>query len=256
LSFEETNLDRDVGFADVAGSGVESSGLSHDESFGVDDLDVNLNESVNLNVFQIETQSDLSVSVELDVGRTQDPIVAEVNTQEPIVAEVSTQVPTVEEVGTQEFIVKDVVLVDYMSFGENAEQCNGQEDESAPSDRQFFYDDEGIDTAYKTEYDVQSSENARTDDDDDEENFLVYEENEIVEPDVDVHLFDVINADGFDSDPGNDKLMTKQMITRRKGYRIEQRNKGTGPTGPNCKMEAGPSGSSGPTTMSKKGRIK
>ncbi|GKC58977.1 hypothetical protein Tco_1086575, partial [Tanacetum coccineum] len=63
----------------------------------------------------------------------------------------------------------------------------GKEDESAPTDRQFFYDDEGIDTAYETEYDVQSSEDACTDDDDDD----VDEENEIVEPDVDVHLFGI-----------------------------------------------------------------
>ncbi|GKF25473.1 hypothetical protein Tco_0081367, partial [Tanacetum coccineum] len=62
------------------------------------------------------------------------------------------------------------------------------EDESASSDGQFFYDDEGIDTAYETEYDVQSSEDAGTYDDDDDD-FLVDEENEIVEPDVDVHLF-------------------------------------------------------------------
>ncbi|GKA44379.1 RNA-directed DNA polymerase, eukaryota [Tanacetum coccineum] len=52
-----------------------------------------------------------------------EPIVAEFSTQEPIVAEVNTQ-------------------------------GNGQEDEAAPSDGQFFYDDEGIDTTYETEYDV------------------------------------------------------------------------------------------------------
>nr|GEV21529.1 hypothetical protein [Tanacetum cinerariifolium] len=142
-----------------------------------------------------------------------------------------------EEVGTQEFTMEDVVLEDYMSFGEDADQCNGQEDESYPSDRQFFYDDEGIDTAYEMEYDVQSSEDACIDDDDDDddddndEDFLLHEENEIVEPDVDVYLFgmsmdllfdnigvtnlvpddvleredvDVINADVFDSDTGND----------------------------------------------------
>nr|GEZ13483.1 hypothetical protein [Tanacetum cinerariifolium] len=60
----------EAGFADVAGSGVDSSGLSHDESFEVDDLDLNLNEPVNQNVFQVETQSKLLVSEELDVGRT------------------------------------------------------------------------------------------------------------------------------------------------------------------------------------------
>nr|GFC96312.1 hypothetical protein [Tanacetum cinerariifolium] len=80
----------------------------------------------------------------------------EVSTQEPIMAEVSTEAPIVEE-----------------------------EDESAPTDGQFFYDDEGIDTAYKMEYDVQSSEDA--------DDVLKGED------------VDVINADGFDSDPGNDE---------------------------------------------------
>nr|GEX08356.1 hypothetical protein [Tanacetum cinerariifolium] len=185
LSFDETELDGEAGFADVAGSGVDNSGLSHDESFGVDDLDLNLNEEpdVNLNVSQIETQSKLPMSEESDV---------EVSTQEPIVAEVSIEVPIVEEVGTQDFSVEDVVLEDYVSSREDAVQYNG------------------------------------TDDDDDvDEEFLVNKENEIVKPDVDVHLFgismdlsfdnigvtnlvlddvlegedvDVINLDGFDSD--------------------------------------------------------
>ncbi|GKE31664.1 hypothetical protein Tco_1450986, partial [Tanacetum coccineum] len=135
------------GFADVAGSGVDSLGLSYDESFGDDDLDLNLNKP--------------------------EPILVEVSTQEPIVAKVIIEVPIVEE---------------------------------------FFYDDEGINTTYETEYDIQPSEDA--------------------EPDVDVYMFgismdlpfenigitnlvsgdvlegedvDVINADGFDSDPINDE---------------------------------------------------
>ncbi|GKD42493.1 hypothetical protein Tco_1267138 [Tanacetum coccineum] len=89
-------------------------------------------------------------------------------------AEVSTEAPIMEEVGTQEFSVEDVVIEDYVSSREDGEDAE------------------------------QSSKDAGTDDDDD-----VDEENEIVEPDVDVHLFgedvDVVNADGFDSDPGNDK---------------------------------------------------
>ncbi|GKF28616.1 hypothetical protein Tco_0094958 [Tanacetum coccineum] len=95
-------LHGEAGFADVARSGVDSSGLSHDESFGVDDLDLNLNEPVS--------------------------------TQEPIVAYVSTQVPIVEEAGTQEFTVEGVVLEDYVSSGEDVIQGNGHEDESAPTD--------------------------------------------------------------------------------------------------------------------------
>nr|GFD48747.1 hypothetical protein [Tanacetum cinerariifolium] len=84
---------------------------------------------------------------------TQEPIVAKVNTQEHIAVEVSTKVPIVEEVGTQQFSVKDVVLEDYVSSREDAEQYNGM------------------------------------DDDDIDEDFLVDEENKVVEPDVDVHLF-------------------------------------------------------------------
>ncbi|GKC43923.1 hypothetical protein Tco_1061645, partial [Tanacetum coccineum] len=301
LSFDETELDGEAGFADVAGSGVDSSGLSHDESFGVDDLDLNLNEPVNLNVSQVETQSELPVSEEQselpvfeepDVGRTEEPILAEVSTQEPIVAEVSTEVPIVEEVGTQEFSVEDVVLEDYVSSREDAEQGNGQEDESAPTDGQFFYDDEGIDTASETKYDVQYSKDEGTYDDDVDEDFLVDEENEIVEPDVDVHLFgismdlpfynlgitnlvsddvlegegvDVINADGFDSDSvvsGSTHFTMARNLLLQKRLRIRARcdgkvhvftmSQGTVPTGLNHGMEAGPSGSSGPTTRSKK----
>ncbi|GJX54928.1 putative reverse transcriptase domain-containing protein [Tanacetum coccineum] len=258
---DEAELYGEASFTDVAGSGMDSSGLSHDESFGVDNLDLNLNEPVNLNIFHIETQSKLPVSEEPDVGRT----------QEPILSEVSTEVPIVEEVRTQEFSVEDVVLEDYVSSGEDGED-----------------DEQGIDTAYETEYDVQSSEDAE---------------------DV-----DVINADGFHNDPSNDEeknyrkrrlaeLRTKmegiinasgqwkysfytgQKFTTLKeakdrvylhfiesrrnlklykndGVRIRARcddkvlvftmSQGTIPTGPNREMEAGPSRSSGPTTRSKK----
>ncbi|GKB45577.1 hypothetical protein Tco_0896330 [Tanacetum coccineum] len=196
---------------------VIGSGLRHDESFRVDDLDLNLNEPVNLKM---------------------------------------------------------------LALREDAEQYNGEFDESTCSDGEFFFDDEGIDT----EYDIQSSED--------------------VEPDVDVHLFginmdlpfdnisvtnlvlddvlegedvDVINADGFDSDPGNDEethykkrrvyLHSIESIRNLKlykndGVRIRARcdakvlvftmSQGTVPTNLNRRMEAGPSGSSGPTTRSKK----
>nr|GEU76288.1 hypothetical protein [Tanacetum cinerariifolium] len=86
LSFDETELYGEAGFADVAESSVNSSGLSHDESFGVYDLDLNLNKPVNLNVSQVETQSKLLVFEELDAGPTREPILAKVSTQEPIVA--------------------------------------------------------------------------------------------------------------------------------------------------------------------------
>ncbi|GJZ18355.1 hypothetical protein Tco_0554478, partial [Tanacetum coccineum] len=69
LLFEETELDGGAGFGDVVGSGMKSSGLSHDESFGVYDLDSNLNENVDLNV------------------RTQEPIMEEVIVEDYVSSE-------------------------------------------------------------------------------------------------------------------------------------------------------------------------
>ncbi|GKE07502.1 hypothetical protein Tco_1399520 [Tanacetum coccineum] len=76
LSFEKTELDGKAGFDDVARSGIDSFGLSHDESFGVDDLNLNLNVIMDLNVSQTETQDELHVSKvlvseEADVSRTE-----------------------------------------------------------------------------------------------------------------------------------------------------------------------------------------
>nr|GEV25054.1 hypothetical protein [Tanacetum cinerariifolium] len=152
------------------------------------------------------------------------------------------------------------------------------------------------DTLHVSNNNVQSSEDVGTYDDDDvNEYFLVDEANEIVKPDVDVHLFgismdlpfenigitnlvssdvlegddvDVINADGFDSDPRNDeernysKRRRNLKMYKNDSVRIRAKcegkmlvftmSQGIGPTGPNRRMKAGPSGSSGPTTRSKK----
>nr|GEV52500.1 hypothetical protein [Tanacetum cinerariifolium] len=189
-----------VCFVDVAGSGVDSLGLSHDESFGVDDLDLNLNEEpdVNLNVSQVETQFELPVSEDQMLVELRNPFWQRLAFKNPL---------------WQRLVLKNPLW-----------------QRLALSDGQFFFDDEGIDT----EYDVQSSEDVGTDDDDDDvdEDFLLDEKNEIVEPVVDVHLFgismdlpfdkigvtnlvsgdvlegedvDVISPDGFDSDHGNDE---------------------------------------------------
>nr|GEZ94210.1 hypothetical protein [Tanacetum cinerariifolium] len=173
----------------LRGSGVNSSRLSHDESFRVDDLDLNLNDHSNLNVSQAETQSELP--------------------------RLTLRYPLWKRLELQNL---DAVLEDYVSSGEDVEQ----------------------DTAYENDYDVQTSADTCTNDDDVDKDFLVDEENEIVEPDVNVLLFgismdisfnnigvtnlvsddvlegedvDVINADGFYSDPGNDE----EKITGREG---------------------------------------
>ncbi|GJT44201.1 putative transposase, mutator type, MULE transposase domain protein [Tanacetum coccineum] len=284
-----------LSFDDVAWSGVKSYGLSHDESFGVDDLDLNLNEPVDLNVSQIETQSELPVSEELDVVRSRELIVAEVRTQEPVM----------EEVRTRELIMEDVIVEYYVTSGEDVEHGNCHEDESTPSDGQFFYDDEGIDIAYETKYDVYMD--------------LLFKNigvtNLVPDNVLEGEDVNVINADGFNSDPGNDdetsnykrrrlaelsreikgvinvsgqwkySFYTGQKFTTAKEakdrlymHSIESRrnlklykndsvrirarcdgkvyvfimSQGTGPTGLNRGMEVGPSGSSGPSTRSKK----
>nr|GFB10965.1 hypothetical protein [Tanacetum cinerariifolium] len=71
LSFEETKLDGEAGFGDVAGS-IDSSVLGHDKSFGVDDLDLNLNLTLDLNVPQSETQEEFYVESGEDKGTNDD----------------------------------------------------------------------------------------------------------------------------------------------------------------------------------------
>ncbi|GJU10888.1 hypothetical protein Tco_1133284 [Tanacetum coccineum] len=260
ITDEPAELDGEAGFADVSGSGVDSSRL-------------------------IETQSELPVSEEPNVGPTQELILAEVSTQEPIMAEVSTQEPIVAEVSTEkapcgrrlvnlkEFSIEDVVIKDYVSFGEDgedAEHGNGQKDESARTDGEFIYDDEGIDTSHETEYDVQSSEDAGTgtDDDDVDEDFLVDEENEIVKPDVDVHLFG-INLDlPFDIIVITNLVPDNVLLTDEENDSVRIRARCEGkvpvftisqdirPTGPNCGMKAGLVDSSGQLLGLKKRRNK
>nr|GEX79375.1 hypothetical protein [Tanacetum cinerariifolium] len=147
--------------------------------------------------------------------------------------EVSTEAPIVEDVRTWEFSVEDVVIEDYVSSREDVEQ----------------------DTTYETEYDVQSNEDAGTYDDDDdddvEEDFLVDEENEIVEPDVEsrVYLYSIESRRNLKLYK-NDSVRIRARCEGK--VHVFTMSQGTGPTGPYSGMEAGPSGSSGPTTMSKK----
>nr|GFA07022.1 hypothetical protein [Tanacetum cinerariifolium] len=120
--------------------------------------------------------------------------------------------------------------------------------DDAMSDGQFFFVDEGIDTAYETEYDVQSSEDAA------KSKSSWYWFLQCLGDDIDLH-----------PDSNLIFITNRQKLYKNDGVRIRARcdgkvhaftmSQGTGPTGPNRRMEVGPSGSSGPTTRSKKGRI-
>ncbi|GKA32589.1 hypothetical protein Tco_0718956, partial [Tanacetum coccineum] len=93
------------------GSGIDSSGLSHDESFRVDNLDLN----------------------EAEVGRTEVPV--------------SKEAGRIEEHVVEQDIVKEVIDG---SYEEDVEHGNDQEAIEVPSDEQVDYDVEGIDSAYET----------------------------------------------------------------------------------------------------------
>nr|GEZ43813.1 transposase, MuDR, MULE transposase domain protein [Tanacetum cinerariifolium] len=224
LAYEE-DVHGEACIADVAGSGAESSGLSHDESFGVDDLDLSLNEHVNLNVSQNETQ------------------LSSMCLRRQMLVELKNSL-------WQRLALKNL-LWQRLALREDAEQCNGQENESTPSinddddDEDFLVDEENeivnpdvnldipvkavqdqlqrelkihisMSKAFraksKAERDIRGdyflqysmlrdyySEDAGINDDDDDEDFLVDEENEIVNPDVDVHLFGISMDLPFDN---------------------------------------------------------
>nr|GEZ75739.1 hypothetical protein [Tanacetum cinerariifolium] len=164
LSFDETKLDGEAGFADVTEEGC---------------------------------------------GQTHEPILLEVSNQEPIMAEVSNEVPIEEEVGTQEFSVEDVVVKDYVSSGDDVKQGNRQQNESAFTDGQFFYDDEGIVMHMKlnmmfsiVKMQVQMMMMMMMIMDLPFENIGI---TNLVSDDVLGKDVDVINEDGFDNDLGNDE---------------------------------------------------
>ncbi|GJU98291.1 hypothetical protein Tco_1327562 [Tanacetum coccineum] len=229
---------------------VISSGLSHDESFGVDDFDLNLNKPVNLNVSQIETQSELPIFKEPYVGRTQEPILAKVSTQEPIVAESS------KDAGTND---DDNDLDEDFLVDEENEIVKPDVDKERTwmSSMQMFDSDPG---------------------NDEEKN---YRKRRLAE--LRAEMESVINASSqwkysfytgqkfTTPKEAKDRVYLHSIESRRNlrlykndGVRISARSdgkvhvftmsQGTGPTGLNCRMDAGPSGSTGPTTRISKKR--
>ncbi|GJZ81710.1 hypothetical protein Tco_0646704 [Tanacetum coccineum] len=260
------------GFGDVSGSGINNSGLSHDESFKVNDLDLNLN--------IIETQTKLHVLEvlvfeEADVGRIEVPVSEEADVGR-------TEVPVFEEVDvgrTEEHVVEQVIVEEVVdgSFEEDVEQGNGQEAVEAHSDEQVNCDVEGIDNAYETLYHVDISKDVPFD------NIGVtnlFPDDVLKGEDV-----DVVNLDGFDGDTCNDnetsnyrRKSAKEAKNRVYLHSIESRrilklykndnvrvrarcegkvnvfsmSQGTGPTGPKQGMCVGHSGSSGLRIRSKK----
>ncbi|GKC47307.1 hypothetical protein Tco_1065029 [Tanacetum coccineum] len=148
ISFDDMELDGEVGFGDVAGSSLDSSGLIHNESFGVDDLDLNLNLMLDLNVPQNETQEEVLV---YEVPN--DHVVNESYTHVDIELEVDV-------CRIEEHIVLDV-RVDEVVHGsgeESVEQGHGEEFVKHDSGQQIQYDVDGIDSAYETQYSYESSE--------------------------------------------------------------------------------------------------
>ncbi|GJS01109.1 hypothetical protein Tco_0317617 [Tanacetum coccineum] len=284
LSFDETELDEEAGFVDVAGSGVDRTRC-------------------------FRTQEPILVDVSI-----QEPIVAEVSTQEPIVVEVSTKLPIVEEVGTHDFTRSDGLFffddegIDTEYDVHSSEDASTDDDDDVDED--FLVDEEN--EIVEPTIDVHLFGNSMD---------LPFDNigvTNLVSDDVlEGEDVDVINPDGFNSDHGNDedtnykKRRLAELRTEMEGvinasgqwkysfytghkfstpkeakdrvylHSIESRRNlklykndgvritarcdgnmhvftmshGDGPTGPNRGMKPRPSGSSGSTTRSKKGII-
>ncbi|GJT88969.1 hypothetical protein Tco_1070686 [Tanacetum coccineum] len=190
ISFDDMKLDREAGFGDVAGSSIDNFGLSHDDSFGVDDLDLNLNFTLDLNVPQTKTQEEVVMS-----KVPNDHVVNESDTHVDV--KPAGNVGRTEEHGNGE------EFVEHRSGEEAVEHGNGEEFDEHGSGQQVQYDVDGIDCAYKTQYYDKSSEDACTNDDDGEDDDLLdvpfdnIGVTSLVPEDV-----DVVNVDGFESNTG------------------------------------------------------
>ncbi|GJR37923.1 retrotransposon-related protein [Tanacetum coccineum] len=166
------------------GSGIDSYGLSHDESVEVDDLDLNKNLTLDLNALKVRVDEVVDGSSEED--------------------------------GSGE---------------EDVEQGNGQEAVEETSGQQVGYYVDGNNSAYETQYHVESSGDAGTnDDDDDDENDDFYKDVPFENIDV-ISLVlkdvlegedvDVANPDDFDNDIGNDNETTSYKKRRLNELRRE-----------------------------------
>ncbi|GJS46008.1 hypothetical protein Tco_0596129 [Tanacetum coccineum] len=64
ITFDDMELDGEACFGNIEGRNLDSSGLIHDESFGVDDLDLNLDLNVDLNVPLLEIVQEVQYDVD------------------------------------------------------------------------------------------------------------------------------------------------------------------------------------------------
>nr|GEY83429.1 hypothetical protein [Tanacetum cinerariifolium] len=146
----------------------------------------------------IEWYTHVDAEPAFDVGRTEEHIVEQVRVDEVINGSVE----------------DDVV---HGSCGEDVKHGNGQVVVKETSGEQVYYDVDGIDSAYETQCHVDSSKDAGVaDDDDDDDNDVDYdllmdEENEIIKPNVVVHMFGISNDVSFDN-IGVTRLVLKDVL--------------------------------------------
>ncbi|GJX26570.1 ribonuclease H-like domain-containing protein [Tanacetum coccineum] len=217
LSFEKTELVGEAGFNDVVGSGIDSFGLSYDESFGVDDLILNLNINVDLNVTQTKTQAELPVfevivSEEVDVSRTEVPVPEEAD--EPVEA------PSDEQVDYDVERINRAYETQY--HAESSEDAGTDDDDE---DDDFF--------------DVVNPDGFHSDTGNDNET-INYRRRRLDE--LRREIEGVMNASG----------QWKVRARCEEKVHVFTMSQGTGPTGPNQGKGVGPNGLSGPRTRSKK----
>ncbi|GKC83075.1 hypothetical protein Tco_1138792, partial [Tanacetum coccineum] len=290
LSFDEIKLEGEADFGDVTGSSIDIFGLSHDEYFGVDDLDLNL--ILDLNVPQIETQkkvlvfevpmsevpndrvvneSDTHIDVELAVdvavvhGSGEEAI--EQGNSEEVVEQGSEEV--VEETSENEIVEPDVD-VHLFGIGNDVPFNNIGLTSLVPDD---VLEGEDIDVVNADGFDSDTCY------DDETSTYMRRRLNELRKD-----MEEALNASGCwkhsfytrqkfsSSKEAKDRVYLhsneskrKLKLYKNKNTRVRARcegelrvftmSQGSGPTHPNQAMSDGPSGSSDPTIRSKKGRV-
>ncbi|GJR74988.1 hypothetical protein Tco_0087353 [Tanacetum coccineum] len=188
LSFDEIKLDGEADFGDVTEVLV---------------FEVPMSEVPNDHVVN-ESDTHIDVELAVDVGRPEEHVIEHVRVDK-----------VVDDNGEEAVVHGSGEEAIEQGNSEEAVKQGSEEVVEETSGEQVDYDVDGIDNAYETQYYVETSKNAGTDDDEDDD-FLVMKKMKYLVPDgvLEGDDIDVVNADGFDSDACYDDETSTYMRRR------------------------------------------
>nr|GEY38635.1 shikimate O-hydroxycinnamoyltransferase [Tanacetum cinerariifolium] len=240
LSFDERKVYGDACFADVAGSGVDSLGLNHDESF------------VEFSVKDVVLKDYVSSREDVEHGTDDDDDVDEdflVDEENDIVeSDVDVHLFGISMDLPFDNIDVTILVLDDVLKGEDVDVINANGFDSDPgNDEEKNYRNKRL-VELRTEMEGVINVNGQW-------KYSFYTDKKFTTP---KEAKDRVYLHSIKS-RRNMKLYKNDGVRIRAIYNrkviVFTMSQGTGPTSPNHKIAAGPSGSSGPTNRSKKGRI-